>query len=60
MEKRKAGQVRTESERQVYCSGHHDRMRGIPRHDAPNCLRDVWLDGWDQADGILYDKALAR
>ena len=48
----------TGSEREIYCNGHHDRRRGIPRRDAPVCLREYWLDGWDQADGELLNAAL--
>ena len=50
--------ISTESQCQLYCNGHHDRMRGIPRHDAPQTLREFWLDGWDMADGELRDLAL--
>ena len=54
------GRVSTDAQRQVHCNGHHERRRGIPRADAPRTLREYWLDGWDSADGELYNRALGR
>ena len=48
-----------ETQLQIYCNGHHDRMRGIQRQEAPATLRKYWLDGWDSADGELYDRAIS-
>lgn len=53
----------TESQRQVYCNGHHERMRGTQRNEAPQSdavewMQSIWLDGWDAADGVLYDRAI--
>jgi hypothetical protein len=44
----------------IYCNGHHARMLGIQRADAPKTLRNIWLDGWDSADGELYDRAITN
>lgn len=51
-----------ENQRQMYIDGYHDRMRGIKRADAPRTLwlRAAWLDGWNEADGELYDRAISR
>ena len=54
----------TESQRQVYCNGHHERMRGTQRNNAPQSdtvewMQSIWLDGWDSADGELYDRAIS-
>lgn len=53
-----------ESQRLVYCNGHHERMRGIQRNEAPQSdiiewMQSIWLDGWDSADGELYDRAIS-
>ena len=48
-----------ETQLQIYCNGHHERMRGTPRQEAPETLREFWLDGWDSADGELYDRAIS-
>ena len=51
----KPGHVSNDSERETYCTGHHERIRGAPRNSASEYQREFWLDGWDAADGELYD-----
>ena len=46
----------------VYLDGHDTRMAGRRRRIAleipEGSLRETWLDGYDAAEGLLYDRMI--